>query len=140
MKTIAHFHATYYNTRKRDDLPSCQIGLLNVMAFDPFGLSAEDSFWYGNQISTMVENEFQTCPPNSEALTEYDEQHLVTYLRLLDADKEGADWKEVVSIIFGVDTENDSEQSEKIYHSHLARAKWVAQSGFAHLLNKHRTR
>lgn len=88
----------------------------------------------------MGENAFQTRPPSSETLTDYDERHLVTYLRLLDADKDGADWKEAVSVIFGVDTENDSEEAEKIYHSHLARAKWVAQSGFAHLLNKHRTR
>ena len=29
--------------------------------------------------------------PSSAALTTYDEEHLVTYLRLLDADAEGAD-------------------------------------------------
>jgi hypothetical protein len=32
-------------------------------------------------------------------LTGYDEQHLVTYLRLLDADAEGAEWEEVAKIV-----------------------------------------
>jgi hypothetical protein len=31
--------------------------------------------------------------PTSPALTGYDEQHLVTYLRLLDAAEDGADWR-----------------------------------------------
>ena len=33
--------------------------------------------------------------PNAETLTPYDEEHLVTYLRLLDAEADGADWTEV---------------------------------------------
>ena len=35
--------------------------------------------------------------PISKQLTVYDEQHLITYLRLLDANAEGTDWKEVAS-------------------------------------------
>jgi len=37
--------------------------------------------------------------PNAETLTPYDEEHLVTYLRLLDADAEGADWTEVANLV-----------------------------------------
>lgn len=33
--------------------------------------------------------------PVDEVLTDYDEEHLITYLRLLDAAEEGADWREV---------------------------------------------
>jgi hypothetical protein len=33
--------------------------------------------------------------PSDFVLTAYDEEHLITYLRLLDADAEGADWREV---------------------------------------------
>jgi hypothetical protein len=33
--------------------------------------------------------------PDKPFLTGYDMSHLVTYLRLLDADAEGADWREV---------------------------------------------
>ena len=36
-------------------------------------------------------------------LTGYDEQHLITYLRLLDADAEGADWREVARIVLHLD-------------------------------------
>jgi len=32
--------------------------------------------------------------PTNSALTTYDEEHIITYLRLLDADAEGADWRE----------------------------------------------
>jgi hypothetical protein len=31
--------------------------------------------------------------PSEGALTVYDEEHLITYLRLLDADAAGADWR-----------------------------------------------
>ena len=35
--------------------------------------------------------------PSGSVLTGYDQEHLVTYLRLLDADAEGADWREVAA-------------------------------------------
>ena len=31
--------------------------------------------------------------PTESVLTVYDEEHIITYLRLLDADADGADWK-----------------------------------------------
>jgi len=37
------------------------------------------------------------------SLTGYDMDHLVTYLRLLDADADGADWREVASIVLNLD-------------------------------------
>ena len=37
--------------------------------------------------------------PSNSALTVYDEEHLITYLRLLDADAEGADWREVAQAV-----------------------------------------
>ena len=33
--------------------------------------------------------------PHADELTGYDYEHLVTYLRLLDAEADGADWTEV---------------------------------------------
>ena len=41
--------------------------------------------------------------PADRNLTGYDEEHFVTYLRLLDADAEGADWQEVVKIVLHID-------------------------------------
>jgi hypothetical protein len=36
--------------------------------------------------------------PSDDMLTAYDEEHIITYLRLLDADAKGADWREVARI------------------------------------------
>ena len=36
--------------------------------------------------------------PSDPMLTVYDEEHLITYLRLLDAYAEGADWREVARV------------------------------------------
>jgi hypothetical protein len=34
--------------------------------------------------------------PTDSALTSYDEQHVVTYARLLQAESEGADWRDAI--------------------------------------------
>ena len=49
----------------------------------------------------MTIDAFEDRPPDGDKLTDYDERHLSTYLRLLDAADEGADWCEAVRIIFG---------------------------------------
>lgn len=77
---------------------------------------------------------FDDCPPHSARVTSYDERHLTTYIRLLDADAEGADWREVVSVIFGLDPEREPQRARIVHDSHLARARWMTQVGFEHLL------
>lgn len=79
---------------------------------------------------------FETQPPQDEGVTSYDERHLVTYLRLLDAETEGADWREAVSIIFGIDPALEPEHAKNVHESHLARAHWMTRSGYKHLLKK----
>jgi hypothetical protein len=37
--------------------------------------------------------------PSDSVLTVYDEEHIITYLRLLDANAQGADWREVTRIV-----------------------------------------
>lgn len=73
--------------------------------------------------------------PTSEAVTDYDAVHLVTYLRLLDADKAGADWQEVAKIVLHIDPAAESDRARRAWESHLARAKWMSASGFQHLLD-----
>jgi len=77
---------------------------------------------------------FAAEPPRSDTLTQYDEQHLVTYLRLLDAAAEGADWREAVRIIFAIDPDQDPDFARKLHDSHLARARWMTQAGYRELL------
>ncbi len=77
---------------------------------------------------------FHDRPPASTKLTSYDERHLVTYLRLLDAAEEGADWREAVRIIFGLDPEREAERARVVHDSHLARARWMTETGYRYLL------
>ena len=82
----------------------------------------------------MSAPDFDDQPPLMDRLSAYDERHLVTYLRLLDAEIEGASWEEAVSIIFSIDPVAEPDRARLVYDSHLARAKWMTHSGYKHLL------
>ena len=72
--------------------------------------------------------------PTESVLTGYDEQHLVTYLRLLDADAEAAHWREVAKVVLHIDSDREPERARRAWESHLARAKWMTENGYRHLL------
>jgi hypothetical protein len=72
--------------------------------------------------------------PTDPALTSYDEQHLVTYWRLLDADADAADWKDVTRIVLHIDPDREPVRARDAFDSHLARAKWMADRGYRDLL------
>lgn len=82
----------------------------------------------------MTKPTFKDSPPLTERVNAYDEAHLATYLRLLDAAEEGADWREVVKIVFDLDVATDPERAKRIHDSHLARARWMTENGYRHLL------
>jgi predicted GNAT family N-acyltransferase len=70
--------------------------------------------------------------PETDGLTPYDEQHLVTYLRLLDAEADGADWTEIARIVLHIDPSREPERARRAFESHLARAKWMTERGYKH--------
>jgi hypothetical protein len=72
--------------------------------------------------------------PIEPVLTGYDQQHLITYLRLLDADAEGTDWRDVANIVLHIDPDREPERAKRAWESHLARAKWMTENGYSHLL------
>jgi hypothetical protein len=72
--------------------------------------------------------------PADTVLTRYDEEHIITYLRLLDADAEVADWREVTRIVLHIDPEREPARARQAFDSHLARAKWMTEHGYRHLL------
>jgi len=72
--------------------------------------------------------------PAGPALAIYDEEHAVTYMRLLDADAEGADWREVARIVLHIDPAREPDRARRTFDSHLARAKWAAREGYRQLL------
>ena len=67
--------------------------------------------------------------PAEPAPTSYDEQHVVTYIRLLQAEGEGADWREVARIVLHIDADREPDRARNAHQSHLARAKWMTEQG-----------
>lgn len=86
----------------------------------------------------MTTPPFEDRAPADDRITAYDERHFVTYLRLLDADAEGAAWAEAVSIIFEIDPDSDPDRARAVHASHLARARWMTEHGYRQLLEKAR--
>jgi hypothetical protein len=67
-------------------------------------------------------------------LTPYDQEHIVTYLRLLDADADAADWREVARIVLHRDPGRDPDRARRAFDTHLERARWMTEHGYRQLL------
>lgn len=84
------------------------------------------------QLDPDVEDE----APSSPQVTLYDEAHFVTYLRLLDAQSDGADWTEVARIVLHRDPVAEEARSRRCWESHLARAQWMTRQGYRRILEQ----
>lgn len=84
----------------------------------------------------MTTPAFDDCPPQALRVTDYDKRHFVTYLRLLEAAKEQADWREVALILFGIDAAAQPDRARAVHDSHLARARWMTEAGYRDLLEQ----
>ncbi|MBG6200198.1 hypothetical protein IWQ48_001316 [Labrenzia sp. EL_13] len=82
----------------------------------------------------MTEPGFLDQAPDTDKLTDYDKKHFKLYMRLLDARADGADWTEAVQVLFGLDPVREPERTRRIHDSHLARAQWMTEHGYRHLL------
>src|SRR5205814_7507757 len=60
----------------------------------------------------------------------------VTYLRMLDAHADGADWREVSRIVLHIDAEREPDRARRAFDSHLARAKRMTSIGYRQLLRR----
>lgn len=74
--------------------------------------------------------------PCADAITPYDEEHFVTYARLLDAEAEEADWRDVCRIVLHRDP--DAANSRQCWQSHIDRAHWMVEHGYRQLLDRTR--
>ena len=74
--------------------------------------------------------------PTGSDITIYDEEHFVTYLRLLDADAEGADWTEVARIVLHRDPAAEELRTYRCWQSHLERAQWLSREGYRKILEQ----
>jgi hypothetical protein len=53
--------------------------------------------------------------PSDSVLTVYDEEHVITYLRLLDADAVDADWRDVARIVLHNDPQDQSDRARRAF-------------------------
>ncbi|RWB30474.1 MAG: DUF2285 domain-containing protein [Mesorhizobium sp.] len=72
--------------------------------------------------------------PWSDNITPYDDRHKVTYMRLLDAEADGADWREVARIVLHRDPVAEPERTRHCWEDHLRRAKWMTTTGYRKIL------
>jgi hypothetical protein len=68
--------------------------------------------------------------PDVSALTAYDQEHALVYIRLLDAEADGADWMEVSVTVLRIDPIREPARAHRVWESHLARAKWMTEKGY----------
>ena len=72
--------------------------------------------------------------PSGPVLTAYDEEHMITYMRVLDVDQQGAGWREVSRIVLRIDPDTEAHRARRVFESHLSRARWMTEQGYRHLL------
>ncbi len=76
----------------------------------------------------------ESCAPEGEAVTVYDQQHFLTYARLLDAEREAVDWREAATEILKLDVTHDPDAAERCFRSHLDRAHWIVGPGLVSIV------
>lgn len=72
--------------------------------------------------------------PTAATITGYDERHLITYLRLLDAAAQNVPWRQVARDVLRRDPSRKSSSAKRCWESHLARARWMSEHGYRQLL------
>jgi hypothetical protein len=72
----------------------------------------------------------------SAALTNYDQKHLPVYIRLLDAEADGADWMEAALTVLRIDPILEPQRAYRAWESHLFRARWMTENGYHNLLRR----
>lgn len=82
------------------------------------------------EIDATVDDE----APTSATVTQYDERHLITYLRLLDAAAQNVHWRKVARGVLHRDPSRQTGRVRRCWESHLARARWMSEHGYRQLL------
>ena len=79
---------------------------------NPFAKGADGS-------GSGVRPELADVAPVGPIVTAYDEEHIDTYLRLLNAAQDGASWREVSRLVLRVDPDLDAERARRMFDSIL---------------------
>lgn len=85
----------------------------------------------GNSSSGYA-NGLMPLAPGCDEFTSYDAQHMLTYARLLDAERAGQPWQDAAREILLLNVKMDLDAAERCWRSHLDRAIWsVSLEGLA---------
>jgi hypothetical protein len=115
----------------RHELPKVYFALTKVPRFCDELCSGDDLSSKGKLMaSPPLDPRCSDLAPKVDCLTNYDEEHLVTYLRLLDAYADGADWVDVARTVLHIDAQREPDRARSALSSHLERARWIEQNGY----------
>ncbi|MYZ49086.1 hypothetical protein [Propylenella binzhouense] len=91
------------------------------------------------RIKAELEPDVQDEAPTVSALTDYDRLHVVTYMRLLDSlEDPTATWEEACRLVLRIDPAREPARARRAYDTHMRRARWMTESGYADLLREAR--
>ena len=51
-----------------------------------------------------------------------------------NAEKDGADWQDVAKLVLHIDPAAEPIRARRAWETHLARARWLTENGYRHLL------
>lgn len=88
------------------------------------------------RIHPELDPDVDDLAPSEPEITVYDERHFVTYLRLLDAETDGADWTDVARIVLHRDPRTEGDRTRLCWQSHLNRARWMTKTGYRKILEQ----
>ena len=74
-------------------------------------------------------------PLDSDQLTAFDHDHLVIYLRVLDAVADGVDWTVIAREVIGIDPAQDEAAAKRVFEAYRVRAQWMARVGYRLLVS-----
>jgi hypothetical protein len=108
------------------------------LGLSQFGIIADIHWEGGRTVRAKLEldPDVDDQAPDGPDITVYDEAHFVTYLRLLDAERDRADWTEVARIVLHRDPDREELRTRRCFESHLARAQWMTKRGYRRLLEQ----
>lgn len=69
--------------------------------------------------------------PDGLTMTDYDRVQMLTYARLLDAERDDYDWTDVALEVLDLDVAADAAGARHCWQSHLDRAHWIVGEGLA---------
>jgi hypothetical protein len=82
-----------------------------------------------------VQNRIADEVPWSDHVTDYDRAHFDEYLRLLDAEADGASLETKARFILRIDPDKEPDRARKAVESHSRRAEWMTEIGYKDLLH-----